>query len=81
MTNPNGHGENLLAAHPGNTSAVRHGTFSRTGRVLAPLAQEIAVVFGPKPNRPTSGGEEVGLLGFKFCVSEDPTVRQSSQSV
>jgi hypothetical protein len=39
--NPNGNTETLYPAHPGNTNAVRSGVFSRTGRILAPRAQEI----------------------------------------
>ncbi len=36
--NPN----KLVAAHPGNTNAVKSGIYSESGRVLAPRAQEIA---------------------------------------
>jgi hypothetical protein len=40
--NENGMAENLVASHPGDTSAVRSGVFSRSGRILAPRAAEIA---------------------------------------
>jgi hypothetical protein len=33
---------NLVASHPGNTNAVRSGLYSRTGRIIAPRAAEIA---------------------------------------
>ena len=37
-----GHKETLVASHHGNVNAVRHGVHSRTGRVLAPRAAELA---------------------------------------
>ena len=37
-----GHSETLVASHPGNLNAARHGVHSRTGRVLAPRAAELA---------------------------------------
>jgi hypothetical protein len=40
--NPKGNQATLIPAHPGNQNAARSGAFSRTGRVLAPRAEEIA---------------------------------------
>ena len=40
--NKNGHPATLVAVQPGNTSAVKSGVYSETGRVLAPRAREIA---------------------------------------
>jgi hypothetical protein len=37
-----GHKQTLVASHPGNVNAVRHGVHSRTGRVLAQRAAELA---------------------------------------
>lgn len=42
MSNPKGHAETLVASHPDNAHAARHGLFSRTGKVLQPRAQAIA---------------------------------------
>jgi hypothetical protein len=40
--NTRGTPSNLVAAHPGNENAVRHGVYAHKGRVLAPRAEEIA---------------------------------------
>jgi hypothetical protein len=40
--NPNGTPENLVPSHKGNLSALRHGAYSRTNRVLAPRAEALA---------------------------------------
>jgi hypothetical protein len=40
--NSNGHPQTLVPAEPGNTLGVRHGVYSRSGRVLAARAEEIA---------------------------------------
>ena len=40
--NAHGHPETLVPAEHGNTLGVRHGLYSRSGRVLAPRAEEIA---------------------------------------
>jgi hypothetical protein len=42
MANPDGFSQTLVASHPQNTSAVRSGVWSRTGRILQPRAEEIA---------------------------------------
>src|ERR1700752_165434 len=42
MPNPSGYPETLRAPQPGNTCALKHGIFSRTGRILHPRAKEIA---------------------------------------
>jgi hypothetical protein len=39
--NPQGTAENLIAAHPGNGNATRHGVYSRAGRALSPRASMI----------------------------------------
>jgi hypothetical protein len=48
--NPDGTPENLVAAHPANTNAVRSGVWSRTGRVLEPRAREIADALLAEPH-------------------------------
>jgi hypothetical protein len=42
MSNPNGRPENLVASHPGNTSPIKSGAFSRTGRPHAARAAEVS---------------------------------------
>jgi hypothetical protein len=42
VANRNGHAETLTPAPLDNTRAVKHGLYSRSGRVLAPRADEIA---------------------------------------
>ena len=42
MSNPNGTPETLVPSHPGNVHAGRHGLRSKSGRMLAPRAKEIA---------------------------------------
>src|SRR4051794_6619627 len=56
--NPNGNPPTLRASHPGNTNATRHGVFSRTGRVLAPRAAEIAQAIMESAH--VSGFDELG---------------------
>jgi hypothetical protein len=63
--NNDGTSANLVAAHPGNRNAVRSGIFSRTGRVLAPRAREIADELMTAPHVSTldaTGAEEIGAL-------------------
>ena len=40
--NENGNPATLQASHPDNTSALKHGIYSRDGRSLEPRAREIA---------------------------------------
>ncbi len=40
LVNENGHPATLIASHPGNANAARHGLYSK--RLLAPRAAEIA---------------------------------------
>jgi hypothetical protein len=42
LTRVAGHSETLVASHPGNVNAVWHGVHSRTGRVLALRAADVA---------------------------------------
>jgi hypothetical protein len=63
--NTDGHPATLVAAHPGNTNAVRSGIYSRTGRVLAPRAREIADEIMSSPyvsSFDALGAEEVASL-------------------
>jgi hypothetical protein len=63
--NPGGTPANLQPSHPGNQSAVRHGAFSRTNRILAPRAAEIADAImsaGHVDGLDRLGAEEVGAL-------------------
>lgn len=65
MTNPDGHPESLQASHPQNLAAVRSGAFSRTGRVLAPRAAEVAEAIlsvGHVDGLDQLGAEEIGSL-------------------
>jgi hypothetical protein len=63
--NPNGNQATLIPAHPGNQNAVRSGAFSRTGRVLAPRAQDIADELMQAPHTvplDRVAAEEIGQL-------------------
>src|SRR5437764_308680 len=58
-----GHEEHLVAAHPGNTNALRHGAYSR--RALLPRAQEVAAALLQVPGAvelDALAAEEVGSL-------------------
>ncbi len=61
MANPG----TLQASHPANRNAVKSGAFSRTGRILAPRAQEIAdeiMTAGHVVGLDRFGAEEIGSL-------------------
>jgi hypothetical protein len=63
--NNDGYPGTLVAGHPGNLNAVRHGVYSRTGRVLAPRAAEIAEQIMQAPwatPRDVIAAEELGSL-------------------
>src|ERR1051326_2924007 len=63
--NATGTPANLIASHPGNLNAIKSGVFSRSGRVLAPRAQEIAEVLLAAPHIKgidAIGAEEIGSL-------------------
>jgi hypothetical protein len=63
--NPNGHPQTLVPAGRGNTLGVRHGVYSRSGRVLAPRAEEIADALMELPHaQPLDvlAAEEIGSL-------------------
>lgn len=63
--NGQGHPSTLVAAQPGNANAARSGVFSRTGRVLAPRAQELTEQLMTLPHvRPWDvlAAEEIGSL-------------------
>jgi hypothetical protein len=63
--NPSGNTETLYPAHPGNVSAVKSGIYSRTGRVLAPRAAEIAAALMEAPHTvelDRIAAEEIGQL-------------------
>lgn len=61
-----GHPQTLVASHPGNTNAVvRTGIYSKTGRVLAPRAEEITEVLMQAPHvvaLDSIAAEEIGSL-------------------
>jgi hypothetical protein len=63
--NSRGHPPTLVAAHPGNTNAVKSGVFSSTGRILAPRAKEISNAIMAAPHVSALdriAAEEVGSL-------------------
>jgi hypothetical protein len=63
--NPNGTTANLVASHPANTNSVKSGIYSRTGRVLAPRAREIADAIIEAPHvtgLDRIAAEEIGSL-------------------
>jgi hypothetical protein len=63
--NANGHPETLVPAERGNTLGVRHGAYSRSGRVLAPRAEQIAAALMELPHaQPLDvlAAEEIGSL-------------------
>ena len=72
-----GHPKTLVAAHPGNTNAVKSGIYSESGRVLAPRAQEIRDALMELPH---VGGvdvlaaEEIGsILAALEAIDQDLT--------
>ena len=63
--NPDGTPDTLVAAHPANTSAVKSGIYSRTGRVLAQRAEEIATALMSAPHTvplDVIAAEEIGSV-------------------
>ena len=63
--NANGHTASLVAAHPDNANAARHGLYSRSGRVLAARAEEIAAALTTLPHVQTLdvlAAEEIGSV-------------------
>ena len=71
--NESGNSNNLEPQHFGNTSAVRHGAFSR--RTLAPRASEIAdelLEAGHTVGLDRLAAEEIGSLG---CHTDGPQNR------
>ncbi len=63
--NPDGHPATLAPAPPGNTLGVRHGVYSRNGRVLAPRAEKIAdALMSIPPAQPLDllAAQEIGSL-------------------
>jgi hypothetical protein len=71
--------ENLVPAHPGNTNAVRHGIYSKSGRVLSTRAAEIANAVMESPTvRPIDefGAVEVGrIVALIEAIDEDLDAR------
>src|SRR3954447_22638101 len=49
MPNPDGHRATLVARHPGNRNAERHGVYG-SGRALEPRAQELADAIMREPH-------------------------------
>lgn len=63
--NEQGNPSTLVAAQPGNANAVRSGVYSRTGRVLAERAEEIATALMGAPHTvplDVLAAEEIGSL-------------------
>ena len=63
--NGNGHVDTLIASHPANVHAARSGIYSRTGRVLAGRAEEIAEYLMTAPHTEpldSIAAEEIGSL-------------------
>jgi hypothetical protein len=62
---PGDRSANLVPAHPQNVNAVRSGIYSRTGRVLAPRAEEIAERLMELPHASSIdsvAAEEIGTI-------------------
>ena len=56
---------NLIAKHPGNCNAVRHGAFARSSRVLSERAQAVADELMDAPHvvpLDRAAAEEIGAL-------------------
>lgn len=63
--NTRGTPDNLVAAHPENANASKHGIYSRAGRLLSARASEIAdaVMSAPQVRSPDEfGAAEIGRL-------------------
>jgi len=63
--NETGTPENLVASHPGNANAVRHGVYSRAGRALSPRAAAITDAILASPHLgplDDLGAAEIGRL-------------------
>jgi hypothetical protein len=73
--NPNGTSANLVASHPGNTNAAKSGVYSRTGRILAPRAAEIAETIQSAPHvkgLDSIAAEEIGsLVALSEAIDRD----------
>lgn len=70
---------NLVAAHPGNKNAQRHGAYSEDGRALAPRAREIADSLMAAPHTvplDEIAAVEIGrLIALIEAIDEDLTRR------
>lgn len=65
MSNPKGHPATLVQSHPGNTNHTTSGAFSRTGRVLAPRAEELTAMLMGHPHAiglDVIAAEEIGSI-------------------
>jgi hypothetical protein len=65
QVNPDGEPGNLVPSHPGNISAVKSGIYSRTGRVLAERAEELARALMEAPHTvalDSIAAEEIGSI-------------------
>lgn len=73
--NKDGHKATLQPVQPGNTNAVRSGIYSRTGRVLAPRAEEITAALMELPHAaPVDiiAAEEIGsILAHLEAIDKD----------
>lgn len=70
---------NLVAAHPGNAHAAKHGAWSGTGRLLQPRAEEVAgAVMGLPHTHPIDaiGAEEIGQL-VALCETIDAEIAKA----
>jgi hypothetical protein len=65
VLNANGNPQSLVPAPEGNTRGLKHGAYSRSGRALAPRAEEIADALLTLPHvhpLDTLAAEEIGSL-------------------
>ncbi len=63
--NKSGHPQSLVPAENGNLRGLKHGVYSRSGRVLAPRAEEIASALMELPHTTpldVLAAEEIGSL-------------------
>jgi hypothetical protein len=81
--NQNGHAASLEPHREGNTFAVKSGLYSRTGRVLAPRAEELAEDLLQRPHLlpldPVVAEEIGSLLAALEAIDKDLAARGASR--
>lgn len=68
--NTRGMSANLVPSHPANGHAVKHGIYSRTGRVLAPRAETIAAELLNAPHVSELDAIAAEELGAMIALAE-----------